>query len=51
MEITYDYPLAPEPIKVDGVEKLISHFKPKKIMFYTTKISNSTSIWGSNSKR
>ena len=25
-----DYPLAPEPIKVDGVEKLISHFKPKK---------------------
>ena len=25
-----DYPLAPEPIKVDGVEKLISHLKPKK---------------------
>ena len=25
-----DYPLAPEPIKVDGVEKLIGHFRPKK---------------------
>ena len=25
-----DYPLAPEPIKVDGVEKLISHLKPRK---------------------
>ena len=25
-----DYPLAPEPIKVDGVEKLISHLRPKK---------------------
>ena len=25
-----DYPLAPEPTKVDGVEKLISHFRPKK---------------------
>ena len=25
-----DYPLAPEPTKVNGVEKLISHFKPKK---------------------
>ena len=24
-----DYPLAPEPIKVDGVEKLICHFKPR----------------------
>ena len=25
-----DYPLAPEPITVDGVEKLISNFRPKK---------------------
>ena len=25
-----DYPLAPEPTKVDGVEKLIGHFMPKK---------------------
>ena len=25
-----DYPLAPEKIKVNGVEKLISHFKPRK---------------------
>ena len=25
-----DYPLAPEKINVDGVEKLISHFKPRK---------------------
>ena len=25
-----DYPLAPEPTKVDGVEKLIGHFRPKK---------------------
>ena len=25
-----DYPLAPEPIIVDGVEKLISNFRPKK---------------------
>ena len=25
-----DYPLAPEKIKVGGVEKLISHFKPRK---------------------
>ena len=25
-----DYPLAPEETKVDGVEKLISHFRPKK---------------------
>ena len=25
-----DYPLAPEPTIVDGVEKLISHFRPKK---------------------
>ena len=25
-----DYPLAPVPTKVDGVEKLISHFRPKK---------------------
>ena len=25
-----DYPLAPEKIKVNGVEKLISHFKPHK---------------------
>ena len=25
-----DYPLAPEKLKVDGVEKLISHFKPHK---------------------
>ena len=25
-----DYPLAPEPTKVDGVEKLISHFRAKK---------------------
>ena len=25
-----DYPLAPEKIKVNGVEKLICHFKPKK---------------------
>ena len=40
-----DYPLAPEPIKVDGVEKLISHFKPKKIMLYTIKILNNISIW------
>ena len=40
-----DYPLAPEPIKVDGVEKLISHLKPKKIMLYTIKILNNISIW------
>ena len=25
-----DYPLAPERIKIDGVEKLICHFKPRK---------------------
>ena len=25
-----DYPLAPEKLKVNGVEKLISHFKPRK---------------------
>ena len=25
-----DYPLAPEKVKVDGVEKLICHFKPRK---------------------
>ena len=25
-----DYPLAPEKIKIGGVEKLISHFKPRK---------------------
>ena len=25
-----DYPLAPETMKVDGVEKLICHFKPRK---------------------
>ena len=25
-----DYPLAPEKLKVDGVEKLICHFKPRK---------------------
>ena len=29
-ELHNDYPLAPEPTKVDGVEKLISHLKPKK---------------------
>ena len=27
-----DYPLAPEKLKVNGVEKLISHFKPHKTM-------------------
>ena len=25
-----DYPLAPERINIDGVEKLICHFKPRK---------------------
>ena len=29
-ELHNDYPLAPEKIKVNGVEKLISHFKPRK---------------------
>ena len=29
-----DYPLAPEKLKVNGVEKLICHFKPRKIMLY-----------------
>ena len=31
-----DYPLAPEKMKVNGVEKLISHFKPKKnyVVYY-----------------
>ena len=28
-----DYPLAPEKLKVNGVEKLISHFKPHKNYF------------------
>ena len=33
-----DYPLAPETIKVNGVEKLICHFKPRKnyIIHYRT---------------
>ena len=33
-----DYPLAPERLKVNGVEKLISHFKPRKnyVIHYTT---------------
>ena len=25
-----DYPLAPERLNIDGVEKLICHFKPRK---------------------
>ena len=31
-----DYPLAPEKINVDGVEKLISHFRPRKnyVVYY-----------------
>ena len=29
-ELHNDYPLAPEPTIVDGVEKLLSHFRPKK---------------------
>ena len=33
-----DYPLAPERLKVNGVEKLISHFKPRKnyVIHYRT---------------
>ena len=33
-----DYPLAPEKLKVNGVEKLISHFKPRKnyVVHYRT---------------
>ena len=33
-----DYPLAPERLKVNGVEKLISHFKPRKnyVVHYRT---------------
>ena len=33
-----DYPLAPEKLKVNGVEKLISHFKPRKnyVVYYRT---------------
>ena len=33
-----DYPLAPEKIIVNGVEKLICHFKPRKTMLYIIEI-------------
>ena len=35
-----DYPLAPEKIKVDNVEKHIGSFIQKTIMFYILKILN-----------
>ena len=35
-----DYPLAPERLKRDGVEKLIPNLLDKKNMFFTGKISN-----------
>ena len=37
-----DYPLAPERLKRDGVEKLIPNLFNKKNMFFTGKISNYT---------
>ena len=33
-----DYPLAPEKLKVDKIDKLICSFLPKSIMYYITKI-------------
>ena len=38
-----DYPLAPERLNVNGVEKLISHFKPRKKLH--TPLSKLTTVF------